>query len=137
MAEDTQDKQQFTYLDKERKIRCWLVGYNFGGTDNQKDRFFKENIWVGREKNNKDNIPIEKCIKKGDILVLKSTATKGTRHNITFMRIIGIGRVESECLENEDKFHHEFKVNYINKEEKRTLTEDNTPEENSGLQCAQ
>lgn len=82
------------------KANYWLVGFNFNNKDSQLERFFSENIWESRYNDNSNSdqqlLKLAKSIKKGDILILKSTATKGLNHNIPFLRVKGIGIVEND-----------------------------------------
>lgn len=83
------------------KANYWLVGFNFNNKDSQLERFFSENIWESRYNDNSNSdqqlLKLAKSIKKGDILILKSTATKGLNHNIPFLRVKGIGIVENDA----------------------------------------
>lgn len=74
----------------------WLVGFSFGGNDSQIERFFKNNIWEGGFDNSDRQLQLVQSIKKGDILILKSVSTKGERHDVPFLRIKGVGIVESD-----------------------------------------
>lgn len=74
----------------------WLVGFSFGGNDSQIERFFKNNIWEGGFDNSDRQLQLVQSIKKGDILILKSVSTKGEKHDVPFLRIKGVGIVESD-----------------------------------------
>lgn len=71
----------------------WAAGSSYGGTDDQTEKFFANAFWIEgwglikdeRNKSILDNIQI------GDILAMKSSATKGANHSITFTRLKGIG----------------------------------------------
>lgn len=86
------------------KKRYWLAGYCFGSSDSQLERFLAEGIWEGRFDENKmaDQRQLKhvKNIKVGDIILIKSTATKGSNHEMPFMRIKAVGIVTSDCKEN-------------------------------------
>lgn len=69
----------------------WYAGYAFGSSDSQLERFLRDCVWEGSG-DDKTNAIIEK-VKPGDILVLKSTSTKGSGHDIPFIRLKGIGIV--------------------------------------------
>ena len=79
--------------------KYWLSGYVFGSEGNQFDRFIKEGIW--ESKHDDDNasdqkmLEISKTISEGDIIILKSTSTKGPNHDLPFMRIKAVGVVTS------------------------------------------
>jgi len=74
----------------------WLVGFSFGGNDSQIERFFKNNIWEGGFDNSDRQLQFVQSIKKGDVLILKSVSTKGEKHDVPFLRIKGVGIVESD-----------------------------------------
>ncbi len=102
----------------------WLVGYAFGSTDSQIERFLKESTWEGRfdEQSTSDQKLLKqvKSIRTGDILVLKSTSTKGKNHDQPFLRVKAVGVVtndlEISTLDNLTVC--KFNVSYINNEEK-------------------
>ncbi len=75
----------------------WCVGFNFGSNNSQLERFIKEGIWEGRfnpkESADKRQIAVANKIKDGDILILKSSATKGEGHKVPFVRIRAIAQV--------------------------------------------
>lgn len=79
--------------------KYWLSGYVFGSEGNQFDRFINEGIW--ESKHDDDNasdqkmLEISKSISEGDIIILKSTSTKGPNHDLPFMRIKAVGVVTS------------------------------------------
>lgn len=78
----------------------WLVGYAFGATNSQIGRFFDENIWEGGFYDNKPvDVSQQKLaakIKVGDVLIYKSTATKGKNHQIPFLRVKAVAVVTSD-----------------------------------------
>ena len=75
----------------------WCVGYNFGSSNSQLERFLKDGIWEGRfnpnESGDKRQITLANKIKEGDILILKSSATKGEGHKTPFVRVRAIAQV--------------------------------------------
>lgn len=85
---------------KNKKINYWLVGFTFADSDSQLDRFYSEGIWESwyndDKSSDKNLLTIAQSIKKGDVLILKSTSTKGSKHDIPFLRIKGIGIVEND-----------------------------------------
>jgi hypothetical protein len=89
-----------------RKI--WLVGYTFNGSESQFDRFIKENVWEGIFMNasasDKNLLKQAQSIKRGDVIVLKSSSTKGTKHDKPFLRIKAVGVVcdDIECRKSPD-----------------------------------
>lgn len=87
----------------------WLVGYTYGENKSQLERFFKDDIWESRynDGNTSDQkqLSIAKTIKKGDIIILKSTSTKGKKHDVPFLRVKGVGIVQSDIsITKEDTF---------------------------------
>jgi len=107
------------------KINYWLAGYSFGGNNSQLERFIKDGIWEGGYKDSETAGPklLEeaKAISVGDIIILKSTAVKGSNHDQPFMRIKAVGKVTSNItIHNLEGgiTHFSCSVNYINTEEK-------------------
>ena len=105
------------------KVNYWLVGFNFNNNESQLERFFSENIWDSwyNDDNTSDQklLKLAKSIKKGDILILKSTATKGTKHNKPFLRLKGVGVVENdiEVKKTDTATLCKCGVKYISKED--------------------
>ena len=81
-------------------INYWLLGHAFGRNNPQYERFIFNGIWEGgfdiRKPVDQRQMSLARKIKIGDIVLLKSTATKGVNHDIPFLRIKSIGIVESE-----------------------------------------
>ena len=102
----------------------WFVGYTFGEDGSQIERFINESVWESRfDENNpidQKQISLVKSIKKGDVLILKSTSTKGANHDMPFLRIKAIGIVTSgvEITKADNLTQCKFDVDYINSEEK-------------------
>ena len=75
----------------------WAVGAAHDSTDVSKD-FLDQGIWFDgyaedgddRNRNTLDEVSI------GDILLMKSSSTKGANHSITFTKLKGVGRVVSK-----------------------------------------
>lgn len=103
------------------KVNYWLVGFNFNNNESQIERFFSDCIWESwyndDNKSDQNLLRLARSIKKGDILILKSTATKGAQHDIPFMRIKGFGVVESDIkiTKTETATRCSCSVKYINK----------------------
>lgn len=101
----------------------WLVGYAYGSSDSQLDRFFNDQIWESKyDPNSKRDLTLlrlAKCIKPGDILILKSTSTKGAKHNQPFMRLKGIGIVDGDISieDTEPYIVYKCKVQFISQDE--------------------
>ncbi len=99
--------------------RYWYVGYTFGGHDSQLARFLGDGVWEARFGDKKEDVKqlsVAKKIKEGDILILKSSFTKGTNHDQPCMRICGIGEVKSidELSKSEEGYNVvRYKVNYF------------------------
>ncbi len=92
------DNAAISPVTSERKY--WLVGYSFGSVDSQFERFIKESIWEGGfldDSQSDQNLLSEaKTIKPGDVLILKSTSTKGPKHDQPFLRVKAVGLVMSD-----------------------------------------
>ncbi len=80
------------------KRNFWAVGYNWGGKISQLDRFIKEKIWeegyLSAEDKRYESLINQ--IQIGDVLLAKTSSTKGANHNITFTRLTAIGIVVSK-----------------------------------------
>lgn len=109
----------------QRKVtRYWLVGYSYGSTDSQLDRFLEEGIWVGRfnddSSSDQSQQKLAMNIQAGDVLILKSSSTKGENHDQPFIRVKGIGIAESdiEDIEIDNGTECKCDVKYINTDTK-------------------
>lgn len=84
----------------DQKPTIWLVGYSFGSNNSQYERFINDKIWEGcfdiDKVLDKSMYNLAKNIKIGDIIILKSTSTKGKNHDQPFMRIKAVGVVSGE-----------------------------------------
>ncbi len=102
----------------------WLAGYSFASTNSQLDRFLKEGIWESKYDNGSASdqklLPLAQSVSEGDVIILKSTSTKGSNHDKPFLRIKAIGIVTSniECVTSEEYTTCRCSVNYINTDEK-------------------
>ena len=102
----------------------WLVGYSFGSTESQLQRFLSDGVWESRHDDGNANdqkmIPLAQSISEGDILILKSTSTKGSKHDQPFMRIKAVGVVTSNITTYKiDSFTTcQCSVRYVSTEEK-------------------
>jgi DNA polymerase III delta prime subunit len=109
--------------DKPGK-QYWLLGHAFGSTNPQFDRFITEGIWEGRFDENKPvdqrQLALARRIKVGDVILLKSTATKGANHDIPFMRIKAVGLVTDKVNEEEGTEYLTLRcsVNYLSTTDK-------------------
>ena len=88
----------------------WAVGFYWVSQGDMTQKFLGEGIWIegflasGDKKYEKS----VKSISVGDYLILKSSATKGAGHKVSFTRMIRIGRVLSKLNESS------FKVDWLN-----------------------
>ena len=102
----------------------WLVGYSFGSTESQLQRFLSDGVWESRHDDGNANdqkmIPLAQSISEGDILILKSTSTKGSKHDQPFMRIKAVGVVTSNIstYRNDSSTTCQCSVRYVSTEEK-------------------
>ena len=104
--------------------KYWLLGHAFGRNNPQYERFIFNGIWEGgfdiRKPVDQRQMSLARKIKIGDIVLLKSTATKGVNHDIPFLRIKAIGIVKSVMNEVDNGDSHLFKceVKYLSSDEK-------------------
>ena len=111
-------------LDRTIK-NYWLAGFSYGGTDSQLDRFISNGIWECgyNESNESDKKLLEetKGISEDDIIILKSTSTKGSNHDQSFLRIKAVGIVTKAITTNKEEdgvIRCQCCVDYINTDEK-------------------
>ena len=110
----------------KNKIRSyWLAGYSYGGDKSQFDRFIKEGFWdCGYDENktvDQKQLIETKTISVGDIIILKSSSTKGPNHDKPFLRVKAVGIVTSVISvtdKGEGKKECRCSVDYINTDEK-------------------
>lgn len=98
-------------ISNTSKPNYWLAGFSFYSTDSQMERFVEEGIWEGSG-DTKTNELINQ-VSVGDVLILKSTATKGKGHSTPFLKTKGLGIIESNCREEMNGLFS-FDVRYIN-----------------------
>ena len=81
----------------------WLAGYSFRDESSHYERFIKEGIWEGYfrddSKNDQALLALARTIKKGDIIILKASGTKGSKHDKPFLRKRAVGIVLSDITE--------------------------------------
>lgn len=126
-----------------RKITYWALGHNYDGNNILPDLIEKNKIAVGYfeedlsdviinkrtlkeylKENNCDNNIIKTItnfseIKKGDIVILKSSYTKGEKRNISVFKVSAIAEVLEDVnsgYEYDEKLHHTIPVKWISKE---------------------
>ena len=101
------------------RARYWCVGHTYNDEDSQRSRFVKEGVWeawFNDKVTGQRQLKLAKKIKKGDIVIIKSSFTKGTNHDIPCVRIFAIGEVTSEegSIRKEDTWTiASYKVNYF------------------------
>jgi len=106
------------------EVNYWLLGHAFGSDNPQYERFINDGIWEGRFDENKPvdqrQFALAEKIKTGDVVLLKSTATKGAKHDIPFMRIKAVGIVTDDIVkeQGEDYLTLRCKVNYLSTSDK-------------------
>ena len=113
------------YFGKSKPQKMfWFVGYAFGSTDSQLDRFLSEGIWESKHDDGNSNdqkmLTLAQSISEGDIIILKSTSTKGSKHDLPFMRIKAVGVVTSNIATTkiDGATKCQCTVRYINTDEK-------------------
>ena len=117
----SKNKEEETMSDNKK---YWLLGHAFGKNNPQYERFILNGIWEGgfdvRKPVDQRQMSLARKIKIGDIVLLKSTATKGVNHDIPFLRIKAIGIVKSVMNEIDNGDSHLFKceVKYLSSDEK-------------------
>jgi len=93
-------------------MNYWAVGAAHGNTDVSND-FLDQGIWYDgyaedgddRNRNTLNEVAI------GDLILMKSSSTKGANHSITFTKLKGVGKVISK-----DDYHY-FKVKWFDIDE--------------------
>ena len=109
---------------KKKTKNYWLTGYTFGDQGSQFDRFIEDGVWESKHndgnKSDEKLLSVSKSITKGDIIILKSTSTKGKKHDLPFMRIKAVGIVTSDITTYrvEGATMCKCSVEYINIEDK-------------------
>jgi len=109
-----------TVMDINNK-HFWLVGYYIDDKSQLEDFLDKNEwrAWFGEKDANQ--LKQAKDIKKGDVLIMKSTLTKGRKHDIPCMRIMAVAVVESEMEILDGRENAEglrYKVQFVSKESK-------------------
>lgn len=101
------------------RARYWCVGHIYNDEDSQLSRFVKEGVWeawFNDKATGQRQLKLAKKIKKGDVVIIKSSFTKGTNHDIPCVRIFAIGEVTSEegSIRKEETWTiASYKVNYF------------------------
>ena len=89
----------------------YYAGFSFGGDDSQLDRFINNGIWEGSGTNAVNDLI--KKIKVDDILILKTSSTKGPKHHLPFLKVYAIGKVKTPIRQNNNSNHYTCGVKYI------------------------
>lgn len=106
--------------DDENDKSYWMVGFHFGSNDNQWEKFRTEGVWEGFVKSN-DNAQINdfKSIQPEDVLILKTSYTTGSSHNISTVKLFKLAVVKSVIeMTREGQFGVRCFVNYVDIQEK-------------------
>lgn len=80
------------------QTRYWCVGHFNKDKKSEQPRFVKEGIWEAQfndKATGQRQLKLAKEIKKGDIVILKSSFAKGKNHNISCIRVSALGEVTS------------------------------------------
>lgn len=79
-------------------MNLWAVGSTFGGVQDVSKKFLNEGFWYdGYAEKGEDKYKNTLAkIELGDILVMKSSATKGKGHSISFTKVKAIGKIISK-----------------------------------------
>ena len=80
--------------ETDDSMHYYLAGFTFNEGGDQLQRFIDEGIWEGSGPKSVNKI-IED-IRQDDIIILKSTSTKGPKHDQPFLRVYGAMKVLSE-----------------------------------------
>lgn len=90
-------------------MNYWAVGASWDGTEDVSLEFIEKGIWYdgyAANGNDKNKYALEN-IAKGDFILMKSSATKGAGHAITFTKLKAIG----EVIEKEN--YYSFKIKWF------------------------
>lgn len=90
-------------------MNYWAVGASFRGTDDKSQDFLRNGIWYDgyADKGDERNKPTLEKVNVGDILLMKSSATKGSGHLITFTKLKSVGII------TEKDSYYRFKVKWL------------------------
>lgn len=88
-------------LSKNRQTTYWLAGYTLDDED-CREQFYKDSVWMGVGSANVNKEIESVCI--GDVIMLKSTYTKGADHKTSALKISAVGKVTSKATKG-DKFY--------------------------------
>ena len=111
ISEKTYAEISYNAWKKGNDKSYYYAGFSFGGNDSQLDRFIEKKIWEGFGSKSVNDL-IQK-VNVGDILILKTSSTKGPKHQLPFLKIHAIGIVETPIKQIENSNHYTCGVNYI------------------------
>lgn len=77
------------------EVSYWLTGTIFNDTE-QIDNFVDNKYWEGGQVSKPHIMEAIKKVKKGDILIAKSTGKKGPGHSVSYIRVKAVGLVTSD-----------------------------------------
>ena len=91
------------YLDEPLKnqliMNYWAVGAAWESTEDVSTNFIEDGVWYDGYAEHDGNMKYKKQweqVKPNDVIVMKSSATKGKDHSIPFTRIKAIGHVKEK-----------------------------------------
>ena len=76
-------------------MNYWLAGTSFG-EKNHLDDFVEYSYWEGGDVAKSNIMNAIKSVKKGDVIIAKTTGKKGPGHSISYIRIKAIGVIASD-----------------------------------------
>ena len=80
---------------ESKEVSYWLTGTIFNDTE-QIDNFVDNKYWEGGQVSKPHIMEAIKKVKKGDILIAKSTGKKGPGHSVSYIRVKAVGLVTSD-----------------------------------------
>lgn len=94
----------FSYAAEMQRI--WIAGTSFGEPrQNMIDTFVKEGYWEGGECDTEKYI---KQVKIGDIIIAATCSTKGSKHDLPFIKVYGVGCATSNMEAKDSTRPHWF-----------------------------
>lgn len=96
-----------------RGTAYWMAGFTLGGED-KREEFFADGIWkgVGTDAINKAIL----SVRVDDVIILKSSYTKGEDHKVSALKITAVGKVISKAAKDGDNYS--MRVEWVSKKEK-------------------
>ncbi len=93
-----------------KRNNIWIVGASFGGNTDMTQEFINNKIWYDgyADRGDYKNQVYWEKVNIGDILVIKSSSTKGKNHSITFTKVKAIGKIINKIEP------YKFKMNWFN-----------------------